>query len=169
MEDRRLDLEALVAVVRRRAALGPVLVADRVTRMVHEAPEERLVRLMRGPARRPILEGVFWGMPQRLDARRASGVDATVLWRIGGRPDGGTDDFRLLISGGTARTARGASEDSIRPVLTMKIDGVDFLKLITGELDPVRGYLGGRIELAGDIMFAAKLGGMFRMPKARAA
>jgi hypothetical protein len=169
MDDRKLDLEAIVAVARQRAARAPARFADRITRLVHQAPDERLERLMRGPARRPILEGVFWQMPQRLDSRRASGVDATVLWRIRGRADGGTDEFRLLIADGSARTARGSSEGPPLPVLTMTIDGVDFLKLISGSLDPIRGYLSGRIELAGDIMFAAKLGGMFRMPKARAA
>jgi len=116
-----------------------------------------------------ILEGVFWQMPQRLDGQRATGVNAAVLWRIRGRPDGGTDDFRLLISNGSARTVRGTSDEPPLPVLTMTIDGVDFLKLISGSLDPVRGYLSGRVELAGDIMFAAKLGGMFRVPAPRIA
>jgi putative sterol carrier protein len=169
MDDRKLDLDALMAGARRRAAEAPGRFAERVARLVHEAPEGRLERLMRSPARRPILEGVFWQMPQRLDARRADGVNAAVLWRIGGRPDGRTDDFRLVIAQGAARTTRGASEDPPRTVLTMTLDGVDFLKLITGDLDPVRGYLTGKIVLGGDIMFAAKLGSMFRIPQARAA
>jgi len=124
---------------------------------------------MKGPARRVILEGVFWKMPQQLDRRRAAGVNAAVLWRIGGRPDGGTDDFRLLIADGSARTTRGASDEPPPPVLTLTIDGVDFLRLISGGLDPMRGYFSGRIGLAGDIMFAAKLGSMFRVAAPRPA
>jgi hypothetical protein len=167
--DRKRDLDALVAVARRRAARAPGVVTERIVRLVNDAPDERLERLMRSPARRPILEGVFWQMPQRLDRQRANGVEAAVLWRIRGRPDGGIDEFRLLISDGSARVARGSSDDPPRTVLTMTIDGVDFLKLISGGLDPMRGYLGGKIELAGDIMFAAKLGSMFRVPAPRLA
>jgi hypothetical protein len=169
MEDRRRDLDAIIAVARRRAARAPSRFAERLTRAVQDAPDERLERLMRSAARRPILEGVFWQMPQRLDRRRADGVEAAVLWRIGGRPDGGTDDYRLLISNGAARIIRGVSDEPPRTVLTMTIDGVDFLKLISGGLDPMRGYLGGKIQLAGDIMFAAKLGSMFRVPPPRLA
>ena len=134
--------------------------------MVQQAPEGRLERVMKGPARRMILESVFWQMPQQLDRRRAAGVNAAVLWQIGGRPDGGSDEFRLSIADASARTARRRHDDLPPPVLTITMDGVDFLKLITGNLDPMRGYFTGRIALAGDIMFAAKLGGMFRVPPA---
>jgi SCP-2 sterol transfer family len=169
MDEPRLDFEKLIAAARRGAARAPGQLADGVSRRLREAPDDRLERLMKSPARRVILEGIFWQMPQQLDRRRAVGVDAGVLWRIAGRPDGGTDDFRLLISNGSARTVRGASDQPPLPVLTVGLDGVDFLKLISGGLDPMRGYFGGQIDLAGDIMFAAKLGGMFRMPKPRAA
>ena len=94
-------------------------------------------------------------------------MNAAVLWRITGRRDGGSDDFRVLISDGLAKVVRRPSE--VRPVVTMTIDGVDFLKLITGGLDPMQGDFKGRIELARDIMFAARLGGMFRVPTAPAA
>ena len=164
MEASRRDFDAFVAVARRRAARAPERMVYRLSRMVHDAPDERLERLMRGPARRPILEGVFRQMPNRLDRRRANGVDATVVWRIGGRPDGGTDEYRLIISGGQARIVRGPADEEPRTVLTMTIDGADFLRLISGALDPVQGYLRGKIKLAGDIMFAAKLGSMFRVP-----
>lgn len=164
MEASRRDFDAFVAVARRRAARAPARAVYRLSRMVQDAPDERLARLMRGPARRPILEGVFRQMPNRLDSQRANGVDATVLWRIGGRPDGGTDDYRLVISGGRAQILRGLADEGPRTVLTMTIDGGDFLRLVSGGLDPVKGYLGGRIKLAGDIMFAAKLGSMFRIP-----
>jgi hypothetical protein len=173
MDDPPFDWNRLIAAARRGAANAPSRIGDGLTRLVDQTPDERLERLMKSPARRMILESVFWKMPQRIDSRRAAGVDAAVLWRIGGRPDGGTDDFRLLISDGTARTVRVRHEHendaSPGPRLTLTIDGVDFLKLISGGLDPMRGYMAGRIALAGDIMFAAKLGGMFRVPASRAA
>jgi putative sterol carrier protein len=169
MDDANPDLNKMIASARARAARAPAQIADGLTRMVHQAPDERLERLMKSPARRVILEGVFWQMPSRLDRRRAAGVNAAVLWRITGRKDGGADDFRVLISDGAAKVMRGPSDQPPLPVVTMTIGGVDFLKLITGGLDPMQGYFKGRIELAGDIMFAARLGGMFRVPAAPAA
>ena len=169
MDESRLELRTMIEGARARAALASARLGDRLTERLHQTPDERLARLMRSRVRRAILEGIFWQMPQQLDRRRAVGVDAGVLWRIAGRPDGGTDDFRLLISNGSARTVRGVSDRPPLPVLTVQLDGVDFLKLISGSLDPMRGYFGGQIDLAGDLMFAAKLGGMFRMPKPRAA
>jgi putative sterol carrier protein len=168
-EDRKFDLDKMVAAARRGAARAPAQLADGISRWVDQAPDDRLERLMKSPARRMILEGVFWKMPQQLDGRRAEGVDASVLWRIGGRPDGATDDFRLVIADGSARTVRGASDEPPPPVLTVTLDGVYLLKLASGGLDPIRGYLTGKIVLAGDIMFAAKLGGMFHVPTPRAA
>ena len=44
------------------------------------------------------------------------------------------------------------------------MDAVEFLKLASGNLDPMQAYFKGRIELAGDIMVAAKLAQMFKMP-----
>ncbi|HWF71695.1 MAG TPA: SCP2 sterol-binding domain-containing protein [Solirubrobacteraceae bacterium] len=162
-------MDKVIAAARRGAARAPAQLGEKITRLVDQTPDDRLQRLMKSPARRMILEGVFWKMPQHLDRRRAAGVNASVLWRIAGRPNGGTDDFRLVIADGTARTARGASDVPAPPVLTLTMDGVDLLKLASGGLDPMRGYLGGRIQLAGDIMFAAKLGGMFRVPATKPA
>jgi putative sterol carrier protein len=168
MDDRRFELDRFIAGARRGAARAPGQLAGGISRWVDQAPDDRLERLMKSPARRVIIEGVFWKMPQQVDRRRAAGVNVSVLWRITGRPDGGTDDFRLVIADGTARTARGTSDEP-PPVLTVKMDGVSLLKLASGGLDPVRGYLAGKIQLSGDIMFAAKLGGMFRVPAPRPA
>ena len=57
----------------------------------------------------------------------------------------------------------GANAD---PRLTITLDGVDFLRLISGNLDPMKAYFTGRIKLSGDIMVAANLAALFRMPGA---
>jgi hypothetical protein len=165
MDDSRLDRSVWVDGGRRHAAAARAWFADRVSQALDQTTDERLDRLMRSPARRAVLAGIFWQMPRYLDRGRAAGVNAAVLWRIGGRANGETDDFQLQIAEGRAVVQRGPS--SGRPIVTMTIDGVDFLKLITGTLDPMQAYFAGQIELAGDIMFAAKLGGLFKMPLAR--
>jgi hypothetical protein len=165
MDGSRRDPHPLIAAAGRGLARAPARFADRFVRLVDETPDARLERVMRSPARRAILEGVFWQMPHQLDRGRAAGMNAAVLWRIAGRRDGGTDDFRLLIADGRARTVRGSSGEP--PILTITIDAVDFLKLTTGTLDPMRAYFGGKMALGGDIMFAARVGGLFKVPTPR--
>jgi hypothetical protein len=41
---------------------------------------------------------------------------------------------------------------------------VEFLRLISGNSDPMAAYFKGRIQLAGDIMVAAQLAQIFKMP-----
>jgi len=165
MSDSRIEPRDLIDAARRRVAFRPPRLAERFAGLLDRTPDQRLERLMRGPARRVILQGIFWRMPRYLDRERATGVNAAVLWRIGGRIDDATDDYRLEIAHGQALVARGS--DGERPIVTMTIEGVDFLRLITGSLDPMQAYFAGKIELTGDIMFAAKIGGLFRMPLAR--
>jgi putative sterol carrier protein len=44
------------------------------------------------------------------------------------------------------------------------MDAVEFVKLATGNSDPMNAYFSGRVALAGDIMLAAKLQSLFRIP-----
>jgi putative sterol carrier protein len=53
--------------------------------------------------------------------------------------------------------ARPASE----PALTISLGLADFLRLSTGEVDPVTLLMGERMQLQGDFMLAAKLAPMF--------
>jgi putative sterol carrier protein len=50
------------------------------------------------------------------------------------------------------------------PKLTITVDGAEFLRLATGNSDPVKAYFTGRVSLAGDVMVAAKASGLFRIP-----
>jgi alkyl sulfatase BDS1-like metallo-beta-lactamase superfamily hydrolase len=151
--------------VRRLAADAPAQLADGFGRLVRDMPPERLEQVMRSPARRPVLDGIFWQMPKQLDAARARGVRATIRWCITGGGDDGVDTYDLLVEDGEARTTREPIADS--PRLTITMDGVEFLRIISGNSDPMSAYFKGRIQLAGDIMAAAQLAQLFKMPGAR--
>jgi putative sterol carrier protein len=150
--------------VRRLAADAPSQLADGFTRLVREAPPERLEQVMRSPARRPLLDGIFWQMPKQLNTDRARGLRTTIRWCITGRADDGVDTYHLYVENGEARTSREPSADD--PRLTITMDGVEFLRLVSGNSDPMSAYFKGRIQLAGDIMAAAQLAQMFKMPGA---
>ena len=149
--------------LKRLAADAPSHLHDGFERVVRDAPPERLEQLMRSPARKPVLDGMFWQMPKQVDPAAAAGVRTSIRWVITGRPDGGTDVYQLEIEDGAARTVRGDEGD---PRLTVTVDGVEFLRLASGNSDPMQAYFKGRIQLTGDIMVAAKMAQIFRMPGA---
>jgi putative sterol carrier protein len=155
------DPERAMDRLRKMAADAPSALADGFGRIVREAPPERLEQLMRSPARKPTLDGIFWQMPKQVNAEAAKELTTSIRWCITGRPDDGTDIYQLEIDHGQVKTVKGEQGD---PKLTVTMDAVEFLKLASGNLDPMQAYFKGRIELAGDIMVAAKLAQLFKMP-----
>jgi len=165
MSDLGPEAQRLLAVVRRIVADAPVQLADGIARVVRDAPGERLAQLMRTPARRVILEGIFRQMPQQLDRDRAAGVSSSMRWCITGRSDGTADVYQLEIADGGCEVIRGSAAGE--PRVTVTVDGVEFLKLATGNSDPMHAYFSGRMKLTGDVMLAVKLASLFRVPSAR--
>ncbi|MFZ0384440.1 MAG: SCP2 sterol-binding domain-containing protein [Solirubrobacteraceae bacterium] len=155
------DPDRALEKLRKFAADAPAYMADGFGRVVQNAPPERLEQLMRSPARKPALDGIFWQMPKQVNADVAKDMTTTIRWRITGRPDDGVDVYQLEVDKGQVKTVKGESGE---PKLTVTMDAVEFLKLASGNLDPMQAYFKGRIELSGDIMVAAKLAQLFKLP-----
>ncbi|MGH2858782.1 MAG: SCP2 sterol-binding domain-containing protein [Solirubrobacteraceae bacterium] len=151
--------------LRKLAADAPAQLSEGFGRLVREAAPERLEQIMHSPARRPLLDGIFWQLPKQLRADQAAGVDTSVLWTITGRSDDGSDSYLLTVRDGGAQTKRVTGE-APEAKLTITMDGVELLRLVSGNLDPMAAYFQGRVQLAGDVMVAAKLAQLFRMPGA---
>lgn len=155
------DPQRAVDQIRRLAADAPAHLQGGFERLVRDSPPQRLEQLMRSPARRPLLDGIFWQMPRQVDVSLAGETTTAIKWVVTGRSDGGSDIYQLVIEDGRARSERG---ETVEARLTVTLDGVEFLKLASGNSDPMQAYFTGRIQLSGDIMVAAKLAQMFRMP-----
>jgi alkyl sulfatase BDS1-like metallo-beta-lactamase superfamily hydrolase len=136
--------------------------ADRFAKIVREMPNERLDWLMRTPVRRVVLEGIFWQMPLHLDRARAVGVNSSLRWRITGRGDGEADVYDLVIADGRCRVTR--EGEGPTPRLTITVDAAEFLRIAAGTSNPVNAYFNGKLSLRGDLMQAARLTMLFRIP-----
>ena len=136
--------------------------ADGFARVFGEVPAERLEWFMRTPLRRPLLDAIFWQMPKHLDSTRAARLSANVRWRITESRSGDADVYDLAIMEGRCRVSRGGG--SAQPQVTITVDRVEFIRLITGNSDALQAYFAGRLALAGNIMLAAKLISLFRIP-----
>jgi alkyl sulfatase BDS1-like metallo-beta-lactamase superfamily hydrolase len=159
------DAQRAVAKIRRRLAAASEQLSEGFAQFVRDSSEARLERLMRSPLRRVVLGAIFWQMPRHVDREQARGRRSSIRWRITGRPDAGVDVYQLELADESCAVVR--DPKGSEPQLTITVDGAEFLRLATGNSNPMQAYFGGRIALSGDIMLAARLASLFRIPAAR--
>ena len=125
-------------------------------------PDEQLEAGMQSEARPMVLDEIFKRMGEFLKPETAQGVDAVVHWHIIDRPGGGADQYELVIKDGKASVA---NQPQHEPRVTFKVGAVDFLKLVTGNANGPILFTTGKLKISGDLVFAAQIAGMFRMPR----
>lgn len=127
-------------------------------RYIKDSSTSQILELMRGDRRGPLLDEIVNDMPRIFRAQSAGALDAVVHWKIGDRPDGGTDVYELIISGGTCLV----SETPVHaPRLTLTIGVVDFVRMTMGCAAPVALFMRGRMRSKGDLGLAMKFAGLF--------
>lgn len=147
-------------------AIDPVRAdAVEIAGVVRDTPDEQLRTVMRGPIREVILDEVFRRFPEYVDSAKTANARGAIEWKITGRQDGRYDRYLVAFDHGEVRAGR---ELDAKPRLTIRLDGVDFLKLATGNANPTMSFIRGRLRLQGDVAFAAQLPGLFRIPSPRA-
>jgi putative sterol carrier protein len=130
---------------------------------ISQATDEQIAQLMEGPLRDEVLDGIFAGMAEHAREDRIRDVDAVIRWEITGRPDGGLDSWQTVLRNGSCKVTRDGDEP---PRATMRVGAVDFLKLVTGNASGPMLFTFGKLKIDGDLMFAARVAGMFRIPEA---
>ncbi|MFD6188498.1 MULTISPECIES: SCP2 sterol-binding domain-containing protein [unclassified Streptomyces] len=106
-----------------------------------------------------LLDDVFGNMPEAFRADRAKGQEARFQYLIN-TPDG-VFEYYVEIADGGCRTARGRVDS---PKLTTTVGLPTFLKLLTGRLNGMQAFLGGKVKLSGNTLYAAKFEHWFERP-----
>jgi putative sterol carrier protein len=133
------------------------------SQVVKGASNDQLTALMKGDMREKVLGEVFGRMPSLFRADRAGSTNAVVHWTIGDRADGGSDTYELVIANGACELSPAPSHD---PKLALTLGGADFLKVVSGNANPVMLFMTGKLKAKGDLGLAAKIGDLFNIPKA---
>jgi putative sterol carrier protein len=133
--------------------------ADDVVKMISVATDEQLHDVIEGPQRDAILGEIFRRMEEHFNPGSASDLDAVIHWKITG-PDG-EDHWEAVISGGKCATS---SEPKSDPRVTLKLDGPNFLRLVTGNAAGPILFMTQKLRIDGDIAFSARLPSMFKIP-----
>jgi putative sterol carrier protein len=134
---------------------------EQVAGMISSVTDEQLREALAGSQREAIIGEVFRRMEQHFKPSSAAGVDAVIHWKITGRPDGDVDHYEVVLRGGTCTASKDPKHE---PRVTLTLDGVDFMRLVTGNAAGPMLFMSGKLKIEGDLMFSAQIQSMFTIP-----
>jgi NAD(P)-dependent dehydrogenase (short-subunit alcohol dehydrogenase family)/putative sterol carrier protein len=99
---------------------------------------------------------IFEGIPRAFQPDRAAGVDVVFQFDISG---GGGGSWYVTVKHATCTVAKGIHD---RPTTTIKMADDDFVKLITGKLNAMSAFTGGKLRIEGDLMKSQLIEKLFK-------
>ena len=141
------------------ASIGPKEFAQ----LVKTTPDSKIAEVMSSDARGKILDEVFNRMPTLFRADRAGSTQAVIHWIITGGAGGASDTYETVIENGACTVTSAPVRE---PKLAMTMDPVTFLKVVSGDGNPMMMFMTGKIKAKGDLGLAAQVAKLFDIPKA---
>ncbi len=132
-------------------------------RLVKTTPAAEMEQLLNGGQRKAVLDGIFARMPESFRQARATGLDATIQWTILGGANG-SDTYEIRIVDGACTTSSTTSTD--HPTLGITVAPIDFVKVVSGNANPVLMFMSGKLKAKGDMKLAVNIPNLFEVPKA---
>ena len=127
---------------------------ETVRELLAAADHDELRRNLTPDAEAAILEDLFRRFPEYLDAERTTHVEESFAWHVAGRR------WVVTIDRGRALVAEGDGPARV----SLTLDTVDLLGLVTGTADAAHMFFTGRLRLRGDEAFVLELASYFRAP-----
>jgi putative sterol carrier protein len=134
---------------------------EQVAGTISSATDEQLREALSGPQREAIIGEVFHRMEQHFKPSSATGVDAVVHWKVTGPSDGAVDHYEVVLRDGTCTAS---TDPQHEPRVTLTLDAVDFMRLVTGNAAGPMLFMSGKLKIEGDLMFSAQIQSMFTIP-----
>jgi putative sterol carrier protein len=131
---------------------------EEFARAIGKTPDNQLREAMQGPMRDQIISEIFKRMEEHY---RGGGQSAVIHWTITGRSDGGEDRWEAIVAEGACSTSPDPRSEAR---VTLKMDGVHFLKLVSGNASGPMMFMTGKLKIEGDLMFSAQIQSMFAIP-----
>jgi len=131
---------------------------------IAETPEDQLAAGMADEqVRTLVLDGIFTQMAEHFHGEKAGHTEAVLEWQILDKPGGGHDRYQVIVTGGTCSVEKDGGH---APRVTFRMKPVDFLKLVSGNAAGPMMFMTGKLKIDGDLMFAAGVQSLFRIPGA---
>ncbi|RZU50880.1 SCP-2 sterol transfer family protein [Krasilnikovia cinnamomea] len=139
------------------ASIGPKEFAQ----LVKSTPDAKIAEVMASGDRGKILDEVFDRMPGLFRADKAGSTQAVIHWAITGGATG-DDTYETVIENGACTVT---NQPAREPKLAMTMDPVTFLKVVSGDGNPMMMFMTGKIKAKGDLGLAAQVAKLFDLPK----
>ncbi|MGC4945361.1 SCP2 sterol-binding domain-containing protein [Streptomyces sp. DT224] len=139
------------------AAVSP----EEFARIVKGLSAKQLAEIMHGELRTRVLGEVFGRMKQQFRPEAAGALTALIRWKITGDPE---VVYETSIADGTCTVSEGRSDAEPRTTLVMA--DAEFLKLVSGNGNPITMFMMRKLKVAGDVGLASGLTHYFDIPKA---
>jgi putative sterol carrier protein len=134
---------------------------EQVAGTISSVTDEQLREALSGPQRDAIIGEVFRRMEAHFKPSSAAGVDAVIHWKISGRSDAGVDHYEVVLRDGSCTSSKAPQHE---PRVTLALDGVDFMRLVTGNAAGPMLFMSGKLKIEGDLMFSTQIQSMFTIP-----
>ena len=131
--------------------------------LVKSTPDAKIAELLSGEHRKPALDAIFAKFPDLFRPDRAGSTNAVIHWSVGGAPDGGSDTYELVIADGKCTLSLKPEHE---PKLAISVGAVDFVKVVSGNGNPMMMFMTGKLKAKGDLGLAANIAKLFDIPKA---
>lgn len=96
-------------------------------------------------------------MPGAFIPEKAQGLQAVIQFHFTGAEPG---DWYADINNGAVKVEQGTHAS---PTMSLTADSADYIRLFTGELDPMQAFMQGKLKLQGDLNLAMKMTQFFKM------
>ncbi len=123
--------------------------------------DDALTELMHGPERSVLLDEYFGRMARQAIPDKIKGQDAVVHFHITDRPGGGADEYEMIVRDGACTVGKHVAESA---KVTVTLDGVRFIKLMSGKADPTKWFITRKLKIGGDMIFGGKVMSWFDIP-----
>ena len=133
-------------------------------RLVKGLSGRQIAAEFQGELRLRALREIFARMQRLFRPDAAGSLRALIRWQVEGSAADGTAVFETAIDAGRCTATEGAS--AAEPRVTLALTDAEFLKLVSGNGNPVTMFVLRKIRIGGDVGLAAGLTRLFDIPKA---
>ncbi|KWT62247.1 acyl-CoA synthase [Streptomyces albus subsp. albus] len=133
---------------------------EEFARIVKGLSAREITDLARGELRDRVLGEIFGRMERQFRPEEAGELRAVIRWRITGEREA---VYETTLADGvcTVREGTGPAE----PRLTLRMGDAEFLRLVSGNGNPVTMVITRKIKVSGDLGLAANMNRYFDIPK----
>ncbi|MFI5805273.1 SCP2 sterol-binding domain-containing protein [Streptomyces sp. NPDC051561] len=137
---------------------------EEFARIVKRLSPQEIREVMQGELRERVLSEIFGRMERQFRPEAAGTLDSLIRWKVAGTDGEGDAVYETRIKDGGCTVTEGRSETESRVTLIM--GDAEFMKLVSGNGNPVTMFLTRKLKLVGDVGLAAGLPKYFDIPKA---